>query len=58
VRSCVGEDAQNVEDMVEKADAAVRKLGVAGPGDRVAIVAGIPFGRPGKTNTIRVFRLE
>ncbi len=58
VRSMVTEDAQNVEDMVEKADAAVRALGVAGPDDRVAIIAGIPFGRAGKTNTIRVLRLE
>jgi pyruvate kinase len=41
-----------------KADAAVRKLGVAEVGDRVAIIAGIPFGRAGKTNTIRVLRLE
>lgn len=58
VRSMVTEDARNVEDMVAKADAAVRALGVAGPDDRVAIIAGIPFGRAGKTNTIRVLRLE
>ncbi|MBL8542843.1 MAG: pyruvate kinase [Hyphomonadaceae bacterium] len=58
VRSVVTEDARNVEDMVAKADAAVRALGVAGPDDRVAIIAGIPFGRAGKTNTIRVLRLE
>ena len=58
VRSRVTEDVTSVEDMVEKADAAVRELGVAGPDDRVAIIAGIPFGRAGKTNTIRVLRLE
>jgi len=58
VRSMVTEDVHNVEEMVEKADAAVRKLGVAEVGDRVAIIAGIPFGRAGKTNTIRVLRLE
>jgi pyruvate kinase len=58
VRSMVTEDARNVEDMVEKADAAVRQLGVAEAGDRVAVIAGIPFGRAGKTNTIRVLRLE
>ena len=58
VRSIVTEDAKNVEDMVEKAEAAVRALGVAGPDDRVAVIAGIPFGRAGKTNTIRVLRLE
>jgi len=58
VRSLVTEDVTNVEDMVAKADAAVRQLGVAGPDDRVAIIAGIPFGRAGKTNMIRVLRLE
>jgi len=58
VRSRVTEDVTSVEDMVAKADAAVRALGVAGPDDRVAIIAGIPFGRAGKTNTIRVLRLE
>lgn len=58
VRSVVTEDVSNVEEMVDKADQAVRKLGVAEAGDRVAIIAGIPFGRAGKTNTIRVLRLE
>ena len=58
MRSIVTEDVHNVEDMVDKADAAVRALGVAEAGDRVAVIAGIPFGRAGKTNTIRVLRLE
>jgi len=58
VRSMVTGDVENVEEMVEKADAAVRQLGVAEAGDRVAIIAGIPFGRVGKTNMIRVLRLE
>ena len=57
-RAKVTEDIHSVEEMVDSADAAVRALGVAGPGDRVAIIAGIPFGRAGKTNTIRVLRLE
>lgn len=58
VRSMVTEDVSNVEEMVDKADAAVRELGVAEVGDRIAVIAGIPFGRAGKTNTIRVLRLE
>lgn len=58
VKAVVTEDARDSEDMIAKADAAVRKLGVAGADDRVAVIAGIPFGRPGKTNTIRLFRLE
>ncbi len=58
VRSVVTEDVSNVEEMVSKADAAVRALKAADTGDRVVIIAGIPFGRAGKTNTIRVLRLE
>ena len=58
VRSIVTEDATSVEDMVSKAETVVRNLGVAGPDDRIVITAGIPFGRPGKTNTIRISRLE
>ncbi len=57
-RAKVTDDINSVEEMVDKADEAVRALGIAGPGDRVAIIAGIPFGRAGKTNTIRVLRLE
>ncbi|MBI1252408.1 MAG: pyruvate kinase [Alphaproteobacteria bacterium] len=58
VRSMVTEDATSMEDMVEKAEAAVRSTGAAKPDDRVVITAGIPFGRPGKTNTIRISRLS
>jgi pyruvate kinase len=58
VRSVVTEDAADAEDMVAKAEVAVRRLGVADVGDRVAVIAGIPFGRPGKTNNLRLFRLE
>ncbi len=58
VRSVVTDDVKNVEEMVSKADEAVRKLKAADTGDRVVIIAGIPFGRAGKTNTIRVLRLE
>jgi pyruvate kinase len=58
VRSVATEDATSMEDMVEKAEAMVRRLGVAKDDDRVVITAGIPFGRPGKTNMIRILRLE
>lgn len=58
VRTMVTEDVRNVEEMVDKADAAVRTLGAAEVGDRVAVIAGIPFGKAGKTNTIRILRLE
>jgi len=57
VRSIVTSDATNIEDMVEIAESAARKLGIARAGDRIVVTAGIPFGRPGKTNTIRIVRL-
>ncbi|HXZ68631.1 MAG TPA: pyruvate kinase alpha/beta domain-containing protein, partial [Alphaproteobacteria bacterium] len=58
VRSIVTPDASSVEDMVFKAEAVVRDLGIAKTDDRIVITAGIPFGRPGKTNTIRISRLD
>jgi pyruvate kinase len=44
--------------MVNKAVASCRELKVAETGDRIVVTAGIPFGRAGKTNTIRIARLE
>ena len=58
VRSIVTEDATSVEDMVSKAETTARHLDAAKSGDRIVITAGIPFGRPGKTNTIRIARLD
>ncbi len=58
VRAVVTEDVSSTEEMVSKANGAVRALDVAKVDDRVAVIAGIPFGRPGKTNTIRIFRVE
>lgn len=58
VKSIVAEDATSTEDMVEKAEVVVRKLGAAKTDDRVVITAGVPFGRAGKTNMIRILRLE
>ncbi len=58
VKSMVSPDVSNVEEMVASAEEAVRALGVVETGDRVVVIAGIPFGRAGKTNTIRIFRVE
>ena len=58
VRSVVTEDATQLEPMVDAAVATVRKLEVAGPGDRIVVIAGIPPGRAGKTNTLRIVRIE
>jgi pyruvate kinase len=46
----------STDEMVELADAAIEELRLADPGDRVVITAGVPFGRLGKTNLLRVER--
>jgi pyruvate kinase len=58
VKSVVSDDASNTDDMVTKAEAIVRRMGAASAGDHIVIVAGVPFGRAGTTNTIRISRLE
>ena len=48
------EDAQNLEDMVDRACIIAYQEGYARPGDRIAITAGIPLGTPGATNMLRI----
>jgi pyruvate kinase len=40
--------------MINAAKAGVLFTGIAGDGDRVVIVAGVPIDEPGTTNTIKV----
>jgi pyruvate kinase len=48
------EDAVNLEDMVDRACVIAYREGLARPGDRIAITAGIPLGTPGATNMLRI----
>jgi len=48
------QDARDVEDMVERACVNSLGEGFAAPGDRIIIVAGMPFGSPGATNMVRL----
>ncbi|WP_169569827.1 pyruvate kinase [Sneathiella limimaris] len=48
------EDAANFADMVEKACNICFKEGFARPGERIVIMAGVPFGTPGSTNILRI----
>ena len=48
------EDAVNLEDMVDRACLIAYQEGLARPGDRIAITAGIPLGTPGATNMLRI----
>ena len=47
-------DASDIEDMVSRACEYSRSEGFGEDGDRIIIVAGMPFGTPGATNMIRI----
>jgi pyruvate kinase len=47
-------DIHNFNDMVQKAVRAAHREEIAGPGQRVVITAGVPFGTPGSTNVLRI----
>ena len=50
-------DIASFEEMVAKARRMALRHGLAKAGDRIVIVAGVPFGTPGSTNMIHVVRL-
>jgi pyruvate kinase len=54
VHAVVTEDAHDVDDMVNRAVEIARREGFAKAGERVIIIAGLPFGTPGATNMIRI----
>lgn len=54
----IADDVDDFESMVTTAEYAARHDGGAAAGDRVVIVTGYPFGRPGKTNTLKISRLD
>lgn len=51
-------DPKDTEDMVDIALRMVKQSGMADPGDRVVIAAGVPFGVRGTTNMLRVERVS
>jgi pyruvate kinase len=54
VHCVVTEDARDVDDMVDRACRIAFTEGFAKPGQRVIVVAGVPFGTPGATNMLRI----
>lgn len=54
VHAVVTEDAHDIDDMAVRACQWAKREGLAGAGERILIVAGVPFGTPGATNMIRV----
>jgi pyruvate kinase len=58
VHAVVTDDAQDVDDMAERACVIAAAEGFASPGERIIIVAGVPFGSPGATNMVRIAYIE
>lgn len=52
----ITEDIADFNEMLEKAEQIAVAHG-ARDGDRIIILAGYPFGRPGKTNTLKISRI-
>ncbi|HEX6376867.1 MAG TPA: pyruvate kinase [Allosphingosinicella sp.] len=50
-------DIANFEEMIAKAKRMALRHDVAKSGDRIVIIAGVPFGTPGSTNVIHIVRL-
>ena len=51
-------DIRSFSDMVERARRLAVQEGFARSGDRIVITAGVPFGTPGSTNTLRIAWVE
>jgi pyruvate kinase len=45
---------RDTDQMIENATEAAKASGMVRPGDRVVVVAGVPVGRPGQTNLLKV----
>ncbi len=54
VHPVVTKDAYDVDDMATRACKFASREGLAKEGDRIIIVAGVPFGTPGATNMMRI----
>jgi pyruvate kinase len=47
-------DVKSFGDMVQRAVSIAHREGIAQPGQRVVVTAGVPFGTPGATNVLRI----
>ena len=54
VHAIVTKDASDIDDMARRASKFSNREGFSEAGDRIIIVAGVPFGTPGATNMIRI----
>jgi pyruvate kinase len=58
VHSARAPDANDLDDMMQTAMHQAKIDGFADIDDRIVITAGVPFGTPGKTNLLRIARLQ
>ena len=58
VHAVHAQDARNFSEMVGKAVKLALQHGLAKIGQRLVITAGVPFGTPGTTNTLRIATVE
>ena len=58
VHPVVTKDAEDVDDMVDRALEAAEAEGFAVPGDRIIIIGGVPFGERGGTNIMRIAEVK
>ena len=54
VHNVLTDDATSFSDMIEKACVVALAEGFAKNGDRIVVTAGVPFGTPGSTNSLRI----
>jgi pyruvate kinase len=54
VHAMVGDDPKDVDDMAHVGAHVAREQEFANPGQRIILVAGVPFGTPGATNMLRI----
>ncbi|QOQ38801.1 pyruvate kinase [Trueperella pecoris] len=57
VQTIITPEVEDTDHMVEQVDQALRDRGFAVDGDRVVVVSGMPPGKVGSTNTIRVHKM-
>jgi pyruvate kinase len=58
VQARLHEEPQDTTDLLESCAEAAKQAGLAEPGDRIGITAGLPAGRSGGTNLFKVHRVE
>jgi pyruvate kinase len=54
VQAVVTKDAHDIDDMANRACKFASRHCLAKPGERILIIAGVPFGTPGATNMLRL----